>query len=115
MTWLLTRLPGRRTEPTPQEQHRGREPSPQSPPPHPLTLKPFETENVEDTKKVCLLKCFQVLYPKIQQLRLELTFGGLRVRVAKHFVLVAEHIVVDIEFVGNGSLQTDSQSVSGKH
>lgn len=38
--------------------------------------------------------------------RRPLTLGRLRVRVGKHLVLVAEHVVVHIELVGNGSLQT---------
>ena len=34
-----------------------------------------------------------------------LTFWRLRVRVAKNLVLVTEHVVVDVEFVWNGSLE----------
>lgn len=38
-----------------------------------------------------------------------LTLGGLRVRVGKHLVLVAEHVVVHVELVGDGSLQTNQR------
>lgn len=37
--------------------------------------------------------------------RCVLTLRRLRVRVAEHFVLVTEHVVVDVEFVCNGSLK----------
>lgn len=41
--------------------------------------------------------------------RQPLTLGGLRVRVGKHLVLVAEHVVVHVELVGDGSLQTNQR------
>lgn len=34
-----------------------------------------------------------------------LTFRGLRVRVTEHLILVTKHVVVDVEFVCNGSLK----------
>lgn len=40
----------------------------------------------------------------------DLTFWRLRVRVNKHLVLVTEHIVVDVELVGDGPLKDMSRA-----
>lgn len=40
----------------------------------------------------------------------DLTLWRLRVRVDKHLVLVAEHVVVDVELVGDGALKETSRA-----
>lgn len=101
----LTRPPGRRTEQSPRQQHLETGPAPQSPPPHPPTLEPRQGNVVEDDKRFVTAP-FRL---RMQLHTQPLTLRGLRVRVGKHLVLVAEHVIVHVELVGNGSLQTNQR------
>lgn len=103
----LTRPPGRRTEPSLRQQRPETEPAPQSPPPRPPTLEPRQGNVVEDDKTTDGTFLLGMLLH-----RQPLTLGGLRVRVGKHLVLVAEHVVVHVELVGDGSLRRTKQRVN---